>query len=329
MWVDYAELSCLFSRDGQAGPETLFNRGRAGANDVSADLLEDDDEDSLLATRGRSDEGREALEVRIERLWPSILSQVHMRQKLSAGAYPFEIKDDLIICAENTDSNTGARLYKFLLQAANSSLLVNADDRDRVRKDFEKLARCALRRVLPERWAVIHCGVGSGGEHGFPDRRDGSFRSLVESLAAMLNGGLQDPERFGARANGDGGLDLIAAFRDIHGDPACSPIVFLGQCACGWDQLRSKQHEVAYGGRWSSIISLKPKSLGILFLPHFARRHDGRFVDELSLVFSDEVAWFDRPRLLGMLLDESLGAHDWLQIVDGWFNNSTLDQAAA
>lgn len=253
----------------------------AGDSDVlSTTAIADVIHDSLLVD---DDEAHTQQQAAVERA-EDILRTVRQRRRSVGTAYPFIVKNDVVVRKAEWHHNLCfATLLVADLGRFYKTVNTKFDPASPFPRLFEKIVKVSLQEIFGG--TAVRFGVPR--EEDWPTGIDGRLNRLASEFGLTVESlkGKTEPN------DGDLGLDVAVRFK--FGDEGAGSGVLLTQCATG-ENWRGKKGEPSLM-EWSRLIDWRSPLMRALAFP-WRRDVDFRKFGRLSLRF--EAIFFDRMRLL-------------------------------
>jgi len=278
-WADFAEMSCLFSNDGEVSWSDIFLRHE----------VENVDDDESEIPRNELDDFDSMAGADIFRL-------IRARKEILGEYYPFELVDEDTICIANS-FDVKKVFYSYLLFSSNLRLVDRSCWKD-LTGAFEHISAHILRIIYPS----FTCEV-FGTSHNSSGVFSGSTRGeRLGKLAELLHGSLttslqRDPSL--TTTAGDEGLDVVAFCElDASRGKVSKIPVCLAQCSCSYSEWVDKQQSITTG-RWQGKIEGIASCHEYIFVPFPVR--DSRNMWHPTFESDIIVTLVDRIRIINIL----------------------------
>ena len=282
LWVDYIEMACILSYDGEMSQADMVDEVRQ----VSADFINEgrsEDEDDLDASEIDLDwtlSGRDWVEY------------IKKREKIFGSYYPFEFRDDQLLLKRKTIKR---KIYLSMVLASNLHSS-SKEQMQRLTTSFEYISYHALKRSLPKKSKVFLFGknmLNKGSKYS------GKLIKKIETLGKELDAlpVVCNEEDFANQDSGDGGLDVFG-YVPLDSRITNNVPIFFGQCACGKDWKKKIYECHATSWRENLTFSNTSEPSHMIFIPYSYRNLNGSWVNGRH---RKESIIFDRERITNKL----------------------------
>lgn len=218
---------------------------------------------------------------------------LQMRKNILGELYPFEVTRNTIELSA-IDVMEENSIYVFLLLCSNLCF-VDKPTQDKITKEFEICSYYAMKKLISDKFSVHVFGTSRVGSIF-----EGNVRQRIEILAKLLNTRTSftfaEDKRFDV-PGGDAGVDIIA-FSTIDNE-SFIPLI-MAQCACGYDDWKSKQYEINED-IWNKVFDNLAPYIKMMFVPFMWRENNGEFLNKTEI----STCLVDRLRLMQLLYKET------------------------
>ncbi|WP_299274528.1 hypothetical protein [uncultured Psychroserpens sp.] len=287
LWIDYIELVCIYSYDGEMSRDDMIDE----IGQIAKDYINEN------KTDGTDDEDSSEADIKWSNMAYDWLEFLKSRQEIYGNFYPYQVDGDMLKLKSKITRKR--KIYIALLLSSNLNNSTN-NATSKLTSSFEYISLKAFKEVLPKRAKSFLFGKNQL-NHG--NKFSGKLIAKIKKLGVELGdlATTYNEDDFDSRDSGDGGLDLFG-YIPLDSRNKLNIPIFFGQCACGKDWKRKiAECEPAV---WNDNLEFNKtsKPYPMIFIPRSYRTLDGEWL--INRKHRNAII-FDRERILNNLTKSS------------------------